>query len=77
MKMMMEAKKHVDALKMIAEKEGMSLDDLIEQCCGDMEDEGEMEGEGMESEDMGEEKPMPDKGKIALIIAKMKNGRKE
>jgi len=73
MKMMIEAKKHVDALKMIAEKEGMSLDDLVEQVAG----EEEMEGDDMESEDMGEEKPMADKGKIALIIAKMKNGQKE
>lgn len=73
MKMMMEAKKHVDALKMIAEKEGMSLEDLVEQVAG----EEEMEGDEMESEDMGEEKPMADKGKIALIIAKMKNGQKE
>lgn len=74
MKSMMEAQKHVDALKMIAEREGMSLDDLMGKCCG----EAEEEGEEMESGDMGEEeKPMPDKGKIALIIAKMKNGQKE
>jgi hypothetical protein len=73
MKAMMEAKKHIDALKMIAEREGMSVDDLMEQLSG------EEESEEMESEDMGEEeKGMgPDKGKIALIIAKMKNGQKD
>lgn len=78
MKMMMEAKKHVDALKMLAEKEGLELNDLISQCCeeeGEEEEGGEMESEGMGMDK--EERPMPDKGKIALIIAKMKNGQKE
>lgn len=73
MKPMIEAKKHVDALKMIAEREGMSLDDLIEQCMGG-EEEGEEQEMGMEGEEEGEdmEKPAPDKAKIALIVARMK-----
>jgi len=77
MKAMMEAKKHIDALKMIAEREGVQLGDLINQAGGEEEEAGEeMHGESMDGEE--EEMPMgPDKGKIALIIAKMKNGKKD
>ncbi len=56
----------------IADKEGMSLEDLLESC---VEGEGEEEGE----EDMEEEKPEMakpgvDKAKIAFIIGKMRGG---
>ena len=74
MKAMMEAQKHVDALKMIAEREGMSVEDLVEQVMGEEGGEGEEEGMdmGMEGEGQDMEKPSPDKAKIALIIARMK-----
>lgn len=65
---MAKAKEHVMALQQICQKVGCSVEHLVEMV---MDQEGEYEDEG-EGEDM----PMPegkmDKGKIALIIAKMK-----
>ena len=66
-KVMEKAKPHLEALKQICADAGCSMEDLMSY-------EPEMD-EGMEdesSEEMGEGKMKgPDKGKIALIIAKM------
>jgi hypothetical protein len=61
---------HLEKAKALCEKAGLSLDDCVEEM-----NMGEKESED-EGEDMGEEedsKPMMNKGKIALIVAKMKN----
>lgn len=74
-KAMVEAQPHIDALKAIAEKHGVSLDDLVEKCCNEMPEE-DMEHE----EEMGmgmPEKAGPNRGKIAMIIAKMKKAKEE
>lgn len=53
----------------MADKYNMSMEDMIEACCG----EGEDEEEGSEYESEGEgEKPPVDKTKIAFIIGKMR-----
>jgi len=64
---MKEVKMLHDKLMMLADKYEMSMEDLIEKCCGDMEEEDMEEGEDME-----EKKPVMDRAKIALIIGKMK-----
>lgn len=64
---------HLEKAKMLCEKAGLSFDDCVEEMMGEKEMEGEEEGE-MEGEE--ESKPSMDKGKIALIVAKMKNGMK-
>jgi hypothetical protein len=59
-------------LMSIADKEGMSLEDLLESC---VEGEGEEDGEeDMEEEKPEMEKPAVDKAKIAFIIGKMRGG---
>jgi hypothetical protein len=59
-----------DELMSIADKEGMSMEDLIDAAV-----EGEEEGE---EEEMGSEEEAPkhgvDKAKIAFIIGKMRGG---
>ena len=73
---MMEAKGLVSKLQMLADKCGCSVEHLVEMA-SDQEGMGEPEGEGEEEsmqEGMG---PGPDKGKIALIIAKMKGKKAE
>jgi hypothetical protein len=65
---MAKAKEHVMALQGICEKSGCSVEHLVEMA---MDQGGESE-----EEDMDEESPM-DKGKVALIIAKMKGARGE
>jgi len=52
----------------IADKYEMSMEDVIEKCCGEEEEEGI-------EEEMSEEKPSVDKAKIALIIGKMRGHR--
>lgn len=81
MKVKEKAKQHVDALKGMAEAAGMSVEDLVESVLGEESaEEGEAEGEeeGMEeSQEEASPKAGPDKGKIALIIAKMKKAKGE
>lgn len=62
-KVMEKAKPHLEALKKICMDAGCSMEDLMEA----PEEEGMAEDE-MEPEEAGKG---PDKGKIALIIAKM------
>lgn len=66
---------HIDEARKLAAEMGMELEDFINKEPEMEEEEGEEEdGEEMP---MGKEKPMPNRGKIALIIAKMKNKNKE
>jgi len=61
---MKEVKMLHDKLMMLADKYEMSMDDLIEKCCGpEMEDSEE---EGME-----EEKGGVDRMKVKLILGKL------
>lgn len=63
-KVLKKAKPHLDALKGICEEYGCEMEDLMES---------EPEEEGEEEMEMGKGYgPGPDKGKVALIIAKMK-----
>lgn len=70
-KKLAEAKMHYEQMMSALDAAGMEFEDL----------KAEMEGpedyeEGEESEDMAEEGPKPgpmDKGKVAIIVAKMKN----
>lgn len=65
---MAEAKMLVSKLQSIADKSGSSVEHLVEMAT---DQEGmESEEEGVEED--GEESAGPDKGKVALIIAKMK-----
>lgn len=77
---MKEAKMHYDALLEVLAGLGMSLADFEEQMSGgEMEEpEGYEEEEGEESEEEeGEEMPKPmDKGKVAIIVARMRKGQK-
>lgn len=80
-KVMDEAKMHYDALMASLDKLGMSLGEFEDKMEGEGEEEegGDYkepmdEGEG---EGMGMRHGAPDKTKIALIIAKMKNGMKK
>jgi hypothetical protein len=66
---MAEAKGLVAKLQMLAEKSGTSVEHLVEMCS---DQEGYEEEEG-EEEEMG---AGPDKGKVALIVAKMKGQQK-
>jgi hypothetical protein len=75
---MKQAKMHYDALMQALAALGMSIAEFEDQ----MEGEG-MEEEGGEYEEpMGEEseespmKKMPNKSKVAIIVAKMKNKQK-
>lgn len=75
---MKEAKMHYSQLMSILAALGMSLSDFEDEMEGEKEEEGysESEGEDME-ESASEEGPKPmDKGKIAIIVAKMKNRMK-
>ena len=69
---MAKAKEHVMALQQICAKVGCDVEHLVEMV---MDQGGEYEEEGAEEESMGEGKM--DKGKIALIIAKMKKPEAE
>lgn len=64
---MAEAKGLVAKLQMLAEKSGTSVEHLVEMCS---------DQEGYEEEEGEEEAPASDKGKVALIIAKMKGQQK-
>lgn len=67
-----EAKMHYEEMMAALDEIGMDFSQLKEQ----MDDQEEDQSEG-ESEDMGEaSKPSMDKGKIALIVAKMKSKMK-
>lgn len=71
---MAEAKGLVAKLQALAEKCDCSMEHLIEMA-SDQEGMGESEGEG--EEESAQEGMGPDKGKIALIIAKMKGAKGE
>jgi len=68
---MAEAKGLVAKLQALADKCGSSVEHLVEMAS---DQEGYEEEEGGEGEEMG---PGPDKGKIALIVAKMKGQKAE
>jgi hypothetical protein len=70
---MAEAKGLVAKLQMLAEKSGTSVEHLVEMAS---DQEGYEEEEG-EEEEMEAPAAGPDKGKIALIIAKMKGQKAE
>lgn len=74
---MKEAKMHYDALLEVLAALGMSLAEFEEQMSGgEMEEPEGYEEEGEEEE--GEEMPKPmNKGKVAIIVARMKNGKKK
>jgi hypothetical protein len=79
MKIKEQAQEHVDALKAIAERGGMSVEELVESVMGS-EEATEMEGEEGEMEEEGmEEQPEagPDRAKIALIVSKLKKPKGE
>lgn len=61
---MKEVKMLHDKLMGLSDKYGMSMDDLIEKCCGEMEEE-----DGME-EDSGEGEGV-DRMKVKLILGKL------
>jgi len=75
--MKQEIQMHLDKARMLAAELGMELEDFIN---GKGEEEGEEEG-GMEEGGEEEEGPMagpgPNRGKIALIVAKMKKAKGE
>lgn len=70
---MEKAKMHYDMLMEALAALGMSLGEFEDQMEG--EKSGEEEG-GDYEEPMGEEKKPMDKGKVAIIVAKMKNKMK-
>lgn len=71
-KKMEEAKMHYSQLMSLLAAIGMSLSEFEDMMEGEKEEGGEEEGyEGEESS-----KPGMDKGKIAIIVAKMKNKMK-
>ena len=75
---MEEAKMHYDALMGCLDRMGMSMGEFEDQMEGEKpgeEEGGDYQEPADEGEDMGK-KPMMDKGKIALIVAKMKNRMK-
>lgn len=69
---MQEAKMKYDELMSILAMLGLSLSEFEDQMMGG-EEESEDEEEGEEES----ESPMGKKGKIAVIVAKMKNNKKE
>jgi hypothetical protein len=71
---MQEAKMKYDELMSILAMLGLSLSEFEDQMMGGEEESEEEEGEEEEEES---ESPMGKKGKIAVIVAKMKNNKKE
>jgi hypothetical protein len=61
---------HLDKARQLAADAGMELEDFMGEQPGEMEEEGEEESDMP----MG---PGPDRGKIALIVAKMKKAKGE
>ena len=59
--------------KMMADKAGIDLQPMFDECCGDQEEESM----GEDSSENGEEKQPMDKSKIALIVAKLKGQKSE
>lgn len=73
-KMLAEAKSHYEALADIAEEAGMPIEALMNKLiAGPAEESADME----EDADDSEEKPAMDKGKVALLVAKMKGMKAE
>lgn len=65
-----------DQMMAIADKYGMSMEDLVDAAVEGEEPEMEEEMGEEEAPEMGEEeKAGPDKAKIALIIGKMRRGQ--
>jgi hypothetical protein len=62
-----------ETLAEIADRYEMSVEDLIEKCCGEKEESEEDEEYGEEPKEEG--KPAVDKTKIAFIIGKMRGNR--
>lgn len=73
-KMMAEAKDHYTALEGIAEQAGMSIDALLNKVMGaEVDSEEEEMTEPVDSEEEeGDEKPPVDRGRVSLLVAKMK-----
>ena len=77
---MKQAKMHYDELMSILAALGLSLGEFEDQMEGEgSEEEGGEYEEPMDEEEGGEEEeaPMGKKGKIAVIVAKMKNNKHE
>lgn len=70
-----EIQMHIDKARELAANAGMELEDFMGEG-PEMEEEGESE-EGGEEAPMEGPGPMPNRGKIALIIAKMKKAKGE
>lgn len=66
---------HLEKAKMLADEAGLSLMDMIKEMEAEEGESEDMMEEDSSEEEMDEEKPK-DKAKIALIVAKMKNGMK-
>lgn len=64
---------HIDKARMLAAEAGMELEDFM----GEGPEMEEEEGEEQEAPMEGGSGPGPNKGKIALIIAKMKKAKGE
>lgn len=75
---MKAAKMHYEALMQALAALGMSLAEFEDEMNSESEPESESyeEGEAGEEEEMKEKKPL-DKGKVAIIVARMKKNMKE
>lgn len=73
-----QAKMHYDQLMSVLADLGLSLEEFEDQMEGESFEEGEEYEEPMEEEEEEEQSsPMGKKGKLAIIVAKMKNNKQE
>jgi hypothetical protein len=74
---MKQAKMHYDQLMSVLADLGLSLEEFEDQMEGESSEEGEEYEEPMEEEEEEQSSPMGKKGKLAIIVAKMKNNKQE
>ena len=72
-----QAKMHYDQLMSVLADLGLSLEEFEDQMEGESSEEGEEYEEPMEEEEEEQSSPMGKKGKLAIIVAKMKNNKQE
>ena len=72
-----QAKMHYDQLMSVLADLGLSIEEFEDQMEGESSEEGEEYEEPMEEEEEEQSSPMGKKGKLAIIVAKMKNNKQE